>query len=68
MKVKDVGLGKIAVPMLLKTMSLKEAYNFKKKKIRREKKKELKKRKQKKREENKRKKKKKNLKSQQSWG
>lgn len=39
MKVKDVGLGKIAVPMLLKTMSLKEAYNFKKKKIRREKKK-----------------------------
>lgn len=38
MKVKDVGLGKIAVPMLLKTMSLKEAYNFKKKKIRREKK------------------------------
>lgn len=45
MKVKDVGLGKIAVPLLLKTMSLKGAYNFKKKKIRKKKKKKRKRKK-----------------------
>lgn len=32
MKVKDLWLGKIVVPLLLKTVSVREAYNCKKKK------------------------------------